>query len=68
MTYHATMHVGEKKYRVTTKADSLEEAKYKIGATMATHFPGQTVKIEIKDPEMVESKGLAHLKKILGLK
>ena len=68
MTYHATMYVGDKEYRVTAKADTLEQAKQKIATVAASAFPGQTAKVEMQQPERIGDGGLSFLKKILGFK
>lgn len=67
-TYHATMYVGEKTYRVTAKADSMESAKHKIATVAASSFPGQTAKVEMVEPENIGEGTVEFLKRIIGLK
>ena len=67
-TYHATMYVGEKTYRVTAKADSMESAKHKIATVAASSFPGQMAKVEMVEPENIGEGTVEFLKNIFGIK
>lgn len=67
-TYHATMSVGDKTYRVTAKADSREGALQKIAHVAASSFPNQSdIKIEF-DPDRVGNETRDFLKNIFGFK
>lgn len=67
-TYHATMYVGEKTYRVTAKADSLESAKHKIATVATSAFPGKAARVEMVQPENVGEGAVEFLKRIIGFK
>lgn len=67
-TYHATMQVGEKTYRVTAKADNRNEAMHKIATVAASAFPGQTAKVEMVEPEQIGDGAMDFLKNIFGFK
>jgi hypothetical protein len=61
-TYHGTMHIGYKTYRVTAKADSRESAMHKIAVVAASAFPGKTAKVELVEPEQIGEGAMEFLK------
>lgn len=67
-TYHGTMTVGDKTYRVTAKADTYQEAAQKVATVAASAFPGKTANIVLIPPERIGEGGLEFLKNIFGIK
>lgn len=67
-TYHATMYIGPKTYRVTAKATDRDDALHKIASVAASRFPNTTAKIELVEPEQIGDGALESLKKMFGFK
>jgi hypothetical protein len=67
-TYHATMYIGPKTYRVTAKANDRADALHKIASVAASRFPNTTAKIELVEPEQIGEGALESLKKMFGFK